>query len=287
MNQTIKEIGKKIVSLIPTKPWISYRFKKKLGYPMDWKNPKTFNQKLQWLKVYDRKPIYTTMVDKYEVKKYVADIIGEEYIIPTLGVWDKFEDIDFDSLPNQFVLKATHDSGGLVIVRDKSTFDIEKARKQFKIALNRNPYDVTREWPYKNVKPRIIAERYMKDDGTDILPVYKVFTFGGKPELIQAIQNDKTADETIDYFDLCWNPLDLKQNFPNSKIPLSCPKKLKLMLELAEKMAIVPTFLRVDFYEINGSLYFSEFTFFSDSGMKNFYPQKWDMELGELIKLPK
>lgn len=286
MNRTVKEIGKKVVSLLPTKPWLSWQFKKKFGRSINWKNPTTFNEKLQWLKVYDRKPIYTTMVDKYEAKKYVADIIGEEYIIPTLGVWDRFEDIDFDALPDQFVLKCTHDSGGLVIVRNKADFDKEAARKKFKIAMNRNPYDVTREWPYKNVKPRIIAEEYMKDEDADVLPVYKVFTFGGKPKLIQAIQNDKTSDETIDYFDTQWNLLDLRQNFPNSKNPLPRPRNLQQMLSLAEKLAVVPTFLRVDFYEINGKLYFSEFTFFSDSGMKKFNPEKWDQELGDLINLP-
>lgn len=286
MNQTVKEIGKKVVALIPTKPWLSWQFKKRFGRKINWENPTTFNEKLQWIKVYDRKPIYTTMVDKYEVKKYVADIIGEEYIIPTLGVWDRFEDIDFDTLPDQFVLKCTHDSGGIAIVKDKVTFDKEKARKQFKIAMNRNPYDVTREWPYKNVKHRIIAEVYMKDENADVLPVYKVFTFGGKPSLIQAIQNDKTVDETIDYFDTDWKLLDLRQNYPNSKKPLPRPQNLEKMLALAEKLAVVPTFLRVDFYEINGTLYFSEFTFFSDSGLKNFCPETWDSILGEKIVLP-
>ena len=273
--------------MIPAKLWLSYRFKRKLGYKMDWKNPKTYSEKLQWLKVYDKNPLYTTLVDKYEVKKYIADTIGEEYVIPTLGVWDRFEDIDFDTLPDQFVLKCTHDSGGLVIVRDKSKFDKEAARKKFKIAMNRNPYAVTREWPYKNVKRRIIAETYMKDAMADVLPVYKVFTFGGKPTLIQAIQNDKTDKETIDYYDVEWNLLELKQNFPNSERPLPRPKNLDKMMMLAEKLAVVPTFLRVDFYEINGEIYFSEFTFFSDSGMKKFYPEKWDLELGDLIQLPK
>ena len=287
MNQTIKEIGKKVAALIPTKLWLSYMFKRKFGRGIDWKNPKTFNEKLQWLKVYDKNPLYTTLVDKYEVKKYIADTIGEEYVIPTLGVWDRFEDIDFDTLPDQFVLKCTHDSGGLVIVRDKSKFDKEAARKKFKIAMNRNPYAVTREWPYKNVKRRIIAETYMKDAMADVLPVYKVFTFGGKPTLIQAIQNDKTDKETIDYYDVEWNLLELKQNFPNSERPLPRPKNLDKMMMLAEKLAVVPTFLRVDFYEINGEIYFSEFTFFSDSGMKKFYPEKWDLELGDLIQLPK
>ena len=287
MNQTIKEIGKKIVGLIPSKPWISYRFKKLAHYKMDWKNPKTFNQKLQWLKLYDRKPIYTTMVDKYGAKKYVADIIGEEYIIPTLGVWDKFSDIDFDSLPNQFVLKCTHDSGGMCIVRNKSEFDKKQAKKKFKIALNRNPYSVDREWPYKNVKPRIIAEKYMQDGDSKFLPVYKFFCFDGRAKIVQVIQNDKTPDETIDYFDREWNLLELRQNFPNSKMPLKKPECLDKMLEIVDTLAqSKKNFIRVDLYIINGAIYFSEYTFFSDSGTAKFHPSHWDETLGSWITLP-
>ena len=287
MNRTVKEIIKKLVGLIPSKLWISYRFKVRTGEKMDWKNPKTFNQKLQWLKLYNRRPEYTTMVDKYEVKKYVAERIGEEYIIPTLGVWDRFEDIDFDALPDQFVLKCTHDSGGLIIVRDKSKLDKEAARKMFRVALNRNHYSVNREWPYKNVKPRIIAEQYMKDEQAEDLPVYKIFCFGGEPYIIQAIQNDKQPNESIDYFDIGWDKLPLRQNFPNSEHPLPAPKTLDKMLQYAGVMSTRHPFLRVDFYEVNGKMYFSEFTFFSDSGMQKFDPPEWDYILGDRIKLPK
>ena len=286
MNRTVKEIGKKIIGLIPTKIWISYRFKKKMGYPMDWKNPKTFNQKLQWLKVYDRRPLYTTMVDKYAAKEYVANIIGEEYIIPTLGVWDDFDEIDFDTLPDRFVLKCTHDSGGLAIVRDKADFDKKHARKQFKIALKRNPYSVTREWPYKNVPPRIIAETYMQDGETPCLPVYKFFCFWGKATLVQVVQNDKTPSETVDYYDRDWNKLELRQKFPNSIGTLQKPVLFEKMLEIADVLAQVKkNFLRVDLYSINGKIYFSEFTFFSDSGSAVFTPDYWDEKLGNLIDL--
>lgn len=286
MNQTVKEIGKKVVALIPSKLWLSYKLQRKLGYPMDWKDPKTFNQKLQWLKVYDRKPIYSTMVDKYEAKKYVADIIGEEYIIPTLGVWDSFDEIDFDKLPQQFVLKCTHDSGGLAIVRDKAKFDKEAVRKKFKIAMNRNPYDVTREWPYKNVKPRIIAETYMEDSTAPVLNVYKIFTFSGEPKIIQTIQNDKQPNESIDYFTPAWERLEMRQNFPNSEVLPEKPQQLEEMLTLARKLSGGRSFLRTDFYEINGRVYFSELTFFSDSGLAKFEPQEWDEKLGSWIVLP-
>ncbi len=255
--------------------------------PLNLNNPQTFNEKLQWLKLYDRQSIYTTMVDKHAVKDYVANIIGKEYIIPTLGVYDKFEDIDFSKLPNQFVLKCTHDSGGLVIVKDKSKLDIKKAKKKINRCLKCNYYYRNREWPYKNVKPRIIAEKYMVDSTNDYLPVYKFFCFDGKPMIIQAIQNDKQPNETIDYFDINWNLLSLKQNFPNSKTHLIKPKLLDEMLLLCQKLSKGHSFIRVDLYSINEKIYFSEFTFFSDGGLMPFEPKEWDKKLGDYIVLPK
>jgi len=259
-----------------------YRMKKSLNL----KNPQTFNEKLQWLKLHDRKPEYTRMVDKYEVKKYVAERIGEEYLIPTLGVWDSFDQIDFDSLPDQFVLKCTHDSGGLVICRDKSKLDISAAREKIENSLKTNYYWHGREWPYKNAKPRIIAEQYMQDGQTLALPVYKIFNFGGEPKIIQTIQNDKTPNETIDYFDTDWKLLQLRQNYPNSAEPLTKPEQLETMFALARKLNAGFPFIRTDFYTINGQVYFSEFTFYSDSGTAKFQPEEWDNKLGQWIKLP-
>lgn len=266
---------------------IKCAFKRRMGYIPDLKKPTTFNEKLQWLKLYDRKPEYATMVDKYAVKKYVSNIIGEDYVIPTLGVWDKFEDIDFDSLPDQFVLKTTHDSGGVVICKDKANFDFDAAKRKINHSLKRNYYLYAREWPYKNVPKRIIAEKFMKDREYETLNVFKIFNFGGVPKIIQVIQNDKTKDETIDYFDTEWNLLDMRQNFPNSEKSLPKPETLPVMLELARKLsANNKTFLRTDFYEINGKVYFSEFTFFSDAGFAKFYPEYWDKTLGDWINLP-
>ena len=289
MNQTVKEIGKKIVALFPTKMWLSYRFKKKMGYPMDWKNPKTFNEKLQWLKVYNKKPIYTTMVDKYAAKKYVADIIGEEYIIPTLGVWDSFDDIDFDALPDQFVLKCTHDSGGLVIVRDKSKFDKEAACKKFKIAMNRNPYDVTREWPYKNVKPQIIAEKYMVDEsGAKELTDYKFFCFDGKVDCVMVCLDRSTGDTKFYFFDEAWELKRLNVRGKNAPEGFTIPKPecMDEMFRIAAKLSEGVPFLRVDLYQSGGKIYFGELTFFPNSGFdKNLLPET-DMYFGDLIKLP-
>lgn len=267
--------------------YLKKSYKIRFGKKLDLKNPKTFNEKLQWLKLYNRKDIYTTMVDKYEVKKYVADRIGENHIIPTIGIYRDFEEIDFDSLPNQFVLKSTHDSGGLVICKDKNKLDMESVRSKFMRSLGRNYYFYGREWPYKNVKPRIIAEKYMQDRDFESLNVYKIFNFNGEPKIIQTIQGDKTASETIDYFDTEWNLLDLRQNFPNSQKALEKPETLSEMLTLSRELSKdVAPFIRVDFYEINGSVYFSEFTFFSDSGMARFEPNMWDEILGSWIELP-
>lgn len=287
MKTVIKEIGKKVVGILPSKMWLSFRFKQRVGYKMDWKNPKTFNQKLQWLKLNDHKDEYTRMVDKYEAKKYVAERIGEEYIIKTLGVWDNFDDIDFSKLPNQFVLKCTHNSGGLAIVKDKNNVDFKMIGKKFKKALKQNPYTVDREWPYKNVKPRIIAEVYMSDDCiSESLIVYKFFCFNGVPRIIQTIQNDKKSNESIDYFDVQWKKLELRQNYPNSEQALAKPEQLNEMITVAEKLSKNKKgFIRVDLYQVKGKVYFSEFTFFSDSGLAKFHPFKYDELFGSWIDL--
>ncbi len=263
------------------------KFNKKL----DLKNPKTFNEKLQWLKLHDRRPLYTVMVDKYDVKEYVADKIGEEYIIPTLGVWNNPDDIDFNKLPNKFVLKCTHNSGGLVICKDKKTLDIKSVKAKFKKALEYEYFYLSREWPYKNVQPRIIAEKYIENGEkigeSDALIVYKVMCFNGNPKIIQVIQGDKTQNETIDYFDVDWNLLELKQNYENSSIHLEKPTNLNEMLSLTKKLAGKKPFIRVDWYISKGKLKFSEFTFYSDAGFAKFEPESWDETLGSYINLEK
>lgn len=277
----------KLLRFVPDKTLLKLEFRIKLRKKLDLKNPKTFNEKLQWLKLYNRKDIYTTMVDKIAVKDYVKAAIGEEYAIKTLGVWERFEDIDFDSLPDRFVLKCNHDSGSVLLCRDKATFDKEHARDVLTRGLSSNAYYYGREWPYKNVKPRILAEEFMQDADYDFLPVYKIFCFNGQPKIIQTIQNDKQPDETVDYFDPEWKQMDIRQDFPNSTCPVGKPEKLEEMLRLAEKLSAGESFLRVDFYVVNGKVYFSEFTFFTDSGFGEFYPPSWDTILGEWVTLPK
>lgn len=267
--------------------FLKIKFRLKMGYELDLDNPRTFNEKLQWLKLYDRKPLYTKLVDKYEVRKYIAERIGEQYLIPLVGgPWNSPDEIDFDALPDQFVLKCTHDSGSVIVCRDKSGFDIENAKSSLRKHLQRNYSFLCREWPYKGVGPRIIAEKYMEDRSAENLNVYKIFCFNGKPEIFQTIQNDKTPQETIDYFDTEWRLLTLRQNFPNSLIPLKKPAVLEKMLELAEKLSSGFAFIRTDMYEINGEVYFSEFTFCSDAGFAKFEPEDWDGKLGSWIELP-
>lgn len=268
--------------------YLKYKFKLVFGKELNLKNPQTFSEKLPWLKIYDRKPIYTTMVDKYEAKKYVADIIGKEYIISTLGVWDKFEDIDFDKLPSQFVLKCTHDSGGLVICRDKSKFDYKFAKKKINKSLKRNYFWQGREWPYKNVKPRIIAEKYMEDPQTKDLKDYKFFCFNGEPQFlfIATDRASKTEETKFDFYDIKFNHLPFTNGHPNSKKCIDKPQTFNEMIRLVSILSKDIPHVRVDFYEIAGKLYFGELTFSHWSGFMPFQPPEWDKKIGDWLILP-
>ena len=272
---------------MPDDEYLKRMYRLRMGRDLDLDNPQTFTEKLQWLKLYDRRSEYTLMADKYAVKKIVADKIGSEYVITLLGVWDNPDDIDFSALPEQFVMKCNHDSGlSLSICRDKSHFDFKNAKLRARRAMKKNNYLHSREWPYKNIKPLVIAEEYMQDSSSPNLTVYKFFTFNGEPKIIQVIQDDKTSYESIDYFDTDWKRLDLRQNYPNSKTPLSRPECLSEMLELAAKLSAGIPHVRVDLYQVNGRVYFSEYTFFSDAGMVGFQPPEWDEILGSWLTLP-
>lgn len=269
--------------------YLKLMFRDRMGYWFDLKNPKTFNEKLQWLKLYNRKPEYTAMVDKYEAKKYVAEKLGEEYIIPTLGVWDKFEDIDFDALPEQFVLKCTHDSGGLIICRDKSKLDKEKARERIEKSLSSNYFWHGREWPYKNVKPRIIAEQYMVDESGYDLKDYKFFCFDGEVKLCM-IERDRAKGRNghaVDFFDRHFEHQNITvDGYPNASQGYEKPSNYDELIGIAEKLAKNIPHIRVDLYNINGRCYFGELTFFQASGSIQFSPPEWDGVLGDWIKLP-
>lgn len=271
----------------PDAQYLKRKFKVSLGYPLDLENPQTFNEKLQWLKLNDRKSIYSTMVDKYSVKDYVASIIGEDYIIPTLGVWDKFDDIDFDALPNQFVLKCTHDSGGLVICKDKNKLDKNAARKKLNRSLKTNYYCRFREWPYKNVKPRIIAEKYMEDHSTSELRDYKFFCFGGMAKCYK-VDFDRFVEHRANYFSADGELMRIGEEIcpPDFNKEIPVPENLEKMKEFAEKLSAAQPFLRADFYDVDGHVYFGELTFYPASGFGKFIFDGNDELLGSWIKLP-
>jgi hypothetical protein len=255
---------------------------------LDFDNPKTFNEKIQWLKVYNRCSDYVNMVDKSKAKQYAAKIIGEKYMIPTLGVFETVDEIDFDKLPKQFVLKCTHDSGGIVVCKDKTTLDIAGAKKKLKAGLRTNFFWKTREWPYKQVKPRIIAEQYMEDKDTNELRDYKFFCFNGEPKIMfVATERQKEGTETkFDFFDTDYNHLDIINGHPMADVPPQKPKNFDLMLSLAMKLSQGIPHVRIDFYEVNGKVFFGEFTFSHWSGNMPFEPEEWDYQLGEWLSLP-
>lgn len=271
---------------MPDDLYLTKMFKVYIGKDLNLSEPKTFNEKLQWLKLHDRKLRYTSMVDKAEVKKYVKKQIGEEYIIPTLGVWDTFEEIDFERLPKQFVMKCTHDSGGLVICRDKETFDKRAAKLKLEKFLKRDYYLTHREWPYKNVKRRIIVEKYIEDSQLGSLRDYKLMCFNGKVKCSFVVTERFTEEGIkVTFFDEEWNVMPFERHYPKSGERISKPEKYDLMVELAEKLSDGIPFVRVDFYEVKGKVYFGEMTFYPGSGFEEFEPYEWDEKLGDWIDL--
>lgn len=257
-----------------------------MGKRLNLKNPQTYNEKMEWLKLHCKRTEYTRMVDKYEAKLYVAEMIGDDYIIPTLGVWDKFEDIDFSKLPNQFVLKTTHDSGGVVICKDKDKFDIENARKKLRKSLKNNFFYMHREYPYKDVKPRIIAESYMVDESGVELKDYKFFCFNGDVKML-FVATGRPLDTRFDFYDKNFCHLPFRQGHPWAEKEILKPKGFEEMKLLASKLSQGIPHVRVDFYDINGKIYFGELTFFHFSACVPFEPEEWDYKIGEWLELPK
>lgn len=300
MGRTIKEIVKNpqflfmtlghygLMNWMSDKTYLKTVYRIRMGRRLNLDEPRLFSEKLQWLKLYDHNPEYTTMVDKYAAKQYVGGIIGEEYIVPTLGVWDRFDDIDFSRLPDRFVLKCTHDSGGLVVCKDKSELDIGKARRKIGRCLRSNYYWGSREWPYKDVPRRIIAEAYLDYESyTDDLLDYKFFCFGGEPKYCQVI-GGRGKTMCIDFFDREWRhqPFHEPRNYPFAPQEPSRPDNLDEMWGLAAKLAKDKPFSRIDFYNFGGKVYFGEITFFPTSGTGGFDPEEYDERFGRLISLP-
>ena len=269
--------------------FIKLKYKRAFKKELDLENPVTFNEKLQWIKLYKREAIYSLMADKYEVKRYVGKKIGEKYIIPTLKVWDDPDEMDLQILPEQFVLKCTHDSGGVIICRNKNDFNIKAARKKIRKWMKRNYYLFAREWPYKNISPRIIAEKYMVDQKNAELEDYKVHCFNGIPKVILVCENRYSKNGlTEDFYSADWKRYDVKRpEVPNAKKEKERPEQLEEMLLLAGKLSQGIPFVRIDFYIINNQIYFGEVTFFPAAGLKGFIPEEFDMIMGSWITLEK
>ena len=283
-------LTRKFGCLINDKEAIDNLFFYFMKYKMDMANPKTLNEKLQWLKLYDRNPLYITLVDKHSVKNYVSELIGEEYVIPTIGLYNEFDEIDFKSMPKSFVIKCTHDSGSIVICRDKNTFDIKSAKKYINKKIKRNYYWVAREWPYKNVKPKILIEKYIEDSNGELLD-YKFYCFNGKPFVVLVCVDRQIGKTKYYFFDRNWelkrfnkNGMEAPKNFAIKK-----PKNIDKMFSLSEKLATSTNapFVRIDLYSIGDKIYFGEFTFYPNAGFDTNRLPEIDRLFGDMVKLKK
>lgn len=278
-----------LIKIVPDDVYLRIKHRVYFGEKLDLENPKTFNQKINWLKLYDRKPEYTRMVDKFLVKEYVASKIGEQYIVPTLEVWDNYDDIDWDSLPSQFVIKNTKGGGstGVVICKDKIKFNVNQAIKDLKKAEKIDIYGFSREWPYKDVKRRLIAEKYLVDESGEQLKDYKIFCFNGEPKFVE-VDYDRFTDHKLNVYDLEWNFIDFYMSSRNDKNRIiKKPVQLKKMIEFAKILSENIPFIRVDFYSIGDKIYFSELTLYPGAGEIDFHPVEYDRILGDMLELPK
>lgn len=272
-----------LLKWIPDKQYLEIMFKARMGYNLNLNNPQTFSEKLQWIKLNKREKKWSKMVDKYEVREYIKNVIGEKYLIPLIGVYNTFEEINFDKLPNKFVIKCTHDSGGLIICKDKSKLNIEEAKRKINKCLKRNYFYWSREWPYKNVKPRIVCESFISDSN-DTPDDYKVLCFNGKAKLIE-LHRGRFDNHTQDFYDINWKKTGISQGYTNSNIIYEKPEKFEEMIFLSEKIAKNIPHVRIDWFIVKGKLYFGEITFFDGSGMEPFDNKSDDYLLGSWIKL--
>lgn len=285
MKHTINNIIKNSLRFLSDETYLKLRYRVTFHRKLDLKHPKTYNEKLQWMKIYDRDPLYNKLVDKYEVRSFVRERIGEEHLIPCLGVWSKFEEIDFDKLPEQFVIKCTHDSGSVHICRDKSKIDKTALKKHFDAAVKDNQYWGGREWAYKDVQGRIIAEEFMVDESRVGLKDYKFFCFDGvvKSMFIATDRGIEGQDVKFDFFDKEFNHLQFKHGHENATVMPKKPDRYEEMISLAEKLSKGLRHVRVDFYNINGQIYFGEMTFYHHCGFVPFTPEEWDYTFGSWI----
>lgn len=266
--------------------YLKMLFPLKMGYPLNLENPLTYNEKLQWLKLNYRNPLMTKMVDKFSMKEVAKKIIGEKYIIESYGVWNSFDEIEFENLPRSFVLKTTHDQGGVIIVKDKDKIDKAYINSKLTNHLKTKHYFLSREWPYKNVQPKIMAEAILVNEDVGDLYDYKFYCFHGEPKVMYIAHGRQNDTCYLDFYDMEFNKLDItRPNYPQSDKSFEMPENWELMKELAKKLSIGFPHLRVDFYNINGKIYLGELTFFQGGGLMPFKPHEWDHKLGSWIDL--
>lgn len=276
-----------VAPYVSDETYLGWYFRYRMGYALDLKKAKTFNEKIQVLKIESKKhPEYTKMVDKATAKDYVVSIIGEKYIIPTYGIWNSVEEIEWDKLPNQFVVKSTGDSGGVVVCKDKSKLNLKAAKNKLRIRGTRDYCITSKEFPYKNVPHRYIAEAYMEDESGYELKDYKIFCFDGEPKFLFVATGRQLHDTRFDFYDLDFNHLPVLNGHPNADVWPTKPMNWEEMLDVARRLSKNIPHVRVDLYNINGKIYFGELTFFHFSGMVPFEPMEWDYKFGEYIKLP-
>ena len=273
---------------MPDEEYLEKAFEYRMNRRLNLDNPKTFNEKLQWLKLYDHNSLYPQMVDKYDAKEYVGSIIGKEHIIPTIGVYDAFKDINFATLPNRFVLKCTHDSGGIYICKNKSEFSYHEAKKKINKSFRGNYYTIGREWAYRFVKPRILIEEYISGLGDNGVIDYKIHCFNGKPRIVLVCQDRfSPGGLTEDFFTDGWEHIDVRRpRHGNAKKEIDKPKELTQMLDIASALSREIPFVRVDLYNVSGKIFFGELTFFPANGFEPFVPDSFDYEMGRMLTLP-
>ena len=267
---------------ISDEPYLKMMYRLRTGQKLNLESPKTYNEKMQWLKLHDHRTEYKQMADKYAVREFVADKIGTQYLVPFLGVWDSFDEINFDELPNQFVLKCTHDSGSVVICRDKERFNKTAARKKLQKALKRDYFAAKREWCYQGVKPRIIAEEFLGENISD----YKIHTFGGQAKTVQ-VDFDRFINHKRNIYtasDWAYIPLSIRYQTDPDRV-IDRPSKLAKMLSIAERLAENIPYMRVDLYFVSGKIYFGEITFYHEAGLNRFTPSEYGAQWGDWIEL--
>ncbi len=283
-NRAIQWLFSKCSKLWPAKIYLSILYKLRTGKKINWKQPQGFNEKLNWLKLYHRRDLYTQLADKYAVKAYVKQLIGEEYVVPTYGCYQRVEDINFDLLPDTFVLKATHDSSGAIVCTDKRQLDVEALRRKYNNILRRNYYWQGREWPYKNIQPRLIVDAYLNDETGATLRDYKFMCFNGEPKMMYCTVKDKYIYEN--FYDMDFRPMSISHGYDRHQPEFEKPAAFEKMKELARILSAGIPFVRVDFFYVQGHIYFGEYTFYDWAGMKPFTDKQWEQTLGEWLQLP-